>query len=223
MNLTRHLRTTGLAFAVALTGAMAPGPLLALLISQVLAQGISAAVWILVGHAALEALLVTGLACGLTTVLKRARFRGILAVCGGLVLAWMGANTLVQAHAMTIAAAHTEALPWYALVAAGVGVSLSNPYFTGWWATVGSGQIAALALRRPTDYGAFLIGHELGDAAWFLLVAVLLVCGRNWLNDVSYRMLLRGCGVALIGLALILAVAGARQFRQQPGSAGTAT
>jgi hypothetical protein len=40
------------AFVIALSGAMAPGPLLALVIAQVLAQGGGAVLWILAGHAA---------------------------------------------------------------------------------------------------------------------------------------------------------------------------
>jgi hypothetical protein len=61
------------------------------------------------------------------------------------------------------------------LVLAGIGVSLSNPYFTGWWATVGAGQIATLDLRRFADYVVFWGGHEMGDVVWYTFVAALLV------------------------------------------------
>jgi threonine/homoserine/homoserine lactone efflux protein len=100
---------------------------------------------------------------------------------------------------------------------AGIGVSLSNPYFTGWWATVGTGHLAALDLRTARDYLSFFAGHELGDLAWYLLVAAVLAGGRPWLTAALYRHLLYGCAAAVLGLAavfLVLALRGLRRHRR---------
>ncbi len=193
------LRTAVAAFVIALTGAVTPGPILALVIGQVLVQGVMAAVLILVGHALIEAALVAALAAGAARFLGKDRVRGVISSVGGLVLILMAQDMIRHAGGMTVHGSHAHVLPWYALVLAGIGVSLSNPYFTGWWATVGTGQVAALGLRRLRDYVAFYVGHEMGDIVWYLLVAVVLVSGSSWLTDAVYQGVVFTCG-ALLGM-----------------------
>jgi len=203
------LRIFSLAFSLALTGAIAPGPMLALVIGQVLAQGLPAAVLILLGHALIETVYVFILARGLGRFLANVRVRAGLGLVGGAVLIWMGETILRQAGDASLAASQTTALPWAALILAGIGVSLSNPYFTGWWATVGSGQLATLSLQRRRDYLLFFFGHEAGDALWYLLVALVLTVGRTWLTDGIYQGLLTVCGLIILllgGLFLFIAV-----------------
>jgi threonine/homoserine/homoserine lactone efflux protein len=195
-------RTSATAFVIALTGAIAPGPVLALVIGQVLAQGIMAAVFILIGHALIEVVLVAALAGGARKWLCSDKVRGVVSVIGGLVLLVMAQDMVRHAGCAGIRGSHAHALPWYALIAAGLGVSLSNPYFTGWWATVGTGQVAALGLRRPADYIAFYAGHEMGDVVWYLFVAVVLLTGASWLTDAVYQRLLVGCGLLIGALGI---------------------
>lgn len=209
------LRTAALAFVLALTGAIVPGPVLALVIGQVLALGVAAAAYVLVGHALLELVLVTALAAGAARWFRSGRVRGAVSILGGLVLVAMGQDMLRHAGAVTVTTAAGAGLPWYALVAAGAGVSLSNPYFTGWWATVGSGQVAALGLRRLSDYVAFFLGHEMGDVAWYMLVAVLLATGKGFLSDSVYRALMYACGAILLALGVWFLLVAVRTIRVQ--------
>jgi threonine/homoserine/homoserine lactone efflux protein len=212
----RPARTFGLAWLLAFTGAATPGPMLALVIGQVLAQGFAAVLLILLGHALLEILFIGGFAFGLTQQLQRPRLRGVLALVGGGALAWMGLDILLHARQATLSAGSAQPLAWPMLVLAGIGVSLSNPYFTGWWATVGAGQIATLDLRRFADYVVFWGGHELGDVVWYTFVAALLVLGRNLLSDRSYQGLLLACGVVICLLAVLFLVLGLRCLRPEP-------
>ena len=208
-NLKRALRTAGLSFVIALTGAVAPGPVLVLIIGQVLAQGIRAAVFILLGHALIEAVFIVCLARGLKNLLKNYRVRSVLGLIGGLVLAWMGWEILRGAGGASLSGRSDAAMSALTLVLAGVGVSLSNPYFTGWWATVGVGQVATLRFGRPRDYAAFFLGHELGDMAWYLFVAMVIIAGRSWLDDHIYRMILGVCAGAILllgGLFIFLSL-----------------
>ncbi|MBT3380579.1 MAG: LysE family transporter [Lentisphaerae bacterium] len=206
-----HLpRTFGLAWLLAFTGAATPGPMLALVIGQVLAQGFLSVLPILLGHALLEAVLIGGFAFGLAHRLKGRRVRGFLSLVGGLALAWMGMDIVLHARQMTLAAAESQALGWPMLILAGIGVSLSNPYFTGWWATVGAGQIATFGLRRIPEYLTFWIGHEMGDAVWYVFIAALLSLGRRLLNDDVYQGLLLVCGSVILLLAVVFLVMGTR-------------
>ena len=214
------LRIFGLAFVIALTGAVTPGPLLALVIGQVLAQGPLAAPFILLGHALIEAVFIILLAFGLGRVLQRRRVRGAIGLVGGGVLVWMGQDILRHVAAMTVEAARAQPLSWPVLVAAGAGVSLSNPYFTGWWATVGTGQVAAFHLRRLRDWIAFFLGHEMGDVVWYMAVAAALTLGATWLTGRAYQILVGSCGAAMVLLGVWFLFMGLRFWlRQSEGEA----
>ncbi len=204
------LRICGLAFVIALTGAVTPGPLLALVVGQVLAQGPMAAPFVLLGHALIEAVFVLLLAFGLGRVLQRQAVRGAVGLVGGAVLVWMGQDILRHVAAMSVDAARAQPLSWPVLVAAGVGVSLSNPYFTGWWATVGTGQVAALRLRRLPDWLAFYFGHEMGDVAWYMAVAAALTVGATWITGRAYQVLVGACGTVMVLLGLWFLFTGVR-------------
>ncbi len=209
-------RIFSLAFVLALTGAATPGPMLALGIGLVLAQGFWASVLILAGHALVEAVLVLLLARGLGRWLAGNRTRAGLGLVGGTVLLWMGAGILADAGGASLATAAQPALSWGALLVAGAGVSVSNPYFTGWWVTVGTGQVAALRLQKRADYLAFFTAHELGDAAWYLFVSALLVLGKTWLTDTVYRGLLGACGAVILLLGGVFLFIAIRLWRTAP-------
>ncbi len=204
------LSIAGMAFIIALTGAIAPGPVLALVVAQVLAQGPVAAALIVAGHAAAELVAIAALALGVRKVLENPRLRGTVSIIGGMALALMGLDLLRQAAAVAVKQTTGAPLPWFALVAGGAIASVSNPYFTGWWATVGAGQIAALRLTRPRDWIAFYLGHEMGDLAWYMAVAVALTAGRNLLAGQIFSTILYICGGLILALAVWFIAAGLR-------------
>lgn len=206
------LRIVGVSLLVALTGAVTPGPLLALVVAQVVVSGLGAVWPILLGHALLEGVFVLLLAVGTVQALSRPVIRGTLAVFGGLVLAVMAWMMIRDASGMTLNAIESDGLSWWARVAAGVGVSLANPYFSGWWATVGTGQFAALQLNRRRDLIAFYCGHEMGDAIWYVFVGMVLVSGRAWLTDEIYRIVILICGLCLGLLAFFFVLLGVREW-----------
>jgi len=197
-----NFQIIGLAFVLALTGAVAPGPVLVLVIGQVLSQGIRAALYIMLGHALLESLLILGLARGMKKPLNNRLVRMILGVIGGGVLIWMGWNLFQQGGEIGVNGTTPMVMSPVKLILAGIGVSLSNPYFTGWWATVGTGQLAALRLSSGKDFSLFFVGHELGDLVWYLFVAVVVTVGRSWLLGGVYATVLQ------ISAAIILLLGG---------------
>ena len=155
-------------------------------------------------------LFVLGFAKGMGRLLTQRKVRGVLSLVGGAVLLWMGLDIMRHADGVSLAAAEAAAMPYLTLIIAGMAVSLSNPYFTGWWATVGTGQVAAFGLRSAKDYTAFFLGHELGDVVWYMFVAAVLAWGRGWLTDPMYQRLLWVCGAAIVILGLLFLGMGIR-------------
>jgi len=79
--------------------------------------------------------------------------------------------------------------------------------------------VAALGLKSSREFIVFWIGHELGDVAWYMFMAVLLVVGRGWLTDGAYHGLMYVCGATIGALGVGFVVVGvvyARAKRESP-------
>lgn len=203
--LIQALTLCGTAFMVGLSGAMSPGPYLTVTISRTLRNGRASAFLMLVGHALLEAALLVGFAFGLQRFLTRPDVITALGIIGGLVLLWMGGGLLFGSVRGTIAADLDAAEDDSRLgpVAQGAIVSVSNPYWTLWWATIGVTLAAKGLLIGPAGVLAFFVGHQLADVAWYSFVILAVSKGRHLLSPRVYRIIIGA-------LAAFLLVLGAR-------------
>ncbi len=214
-SLQSHVKIFLLAFLTGFSGALMPGPLLAMTIGQVSLTGS----WLvgpllIVGHAALEIVVIALLIAGLVQALRRRWPRAVISLVGGTALLLMGLDMLRSARGVALDAADaTQALPVWGLIAAGAAISAANPTFPLWWATVGAGGLAQFSPRRPSEYLSFFLGHELSDLVWYTGVAVVLATGRGWLNPRVYGALVLICGVAVIVLALWFMYTGVQVLR----------
>lgn len=199
----RMARIFAIAFITGFSGAMMPGPMLTLVLGQVPMYGM-AAVWAIVaGHAALEIIIVLLLMAGLRPILQRPALRGAVSMVGGAFLAYMGVTMMLDAGSVSLVyGAAGERVPWIWLVLQGASVSIVNPYFTGWWATIGSGQLAHAAPCNKREYAAFYVGHELSDLVWFAFVGLIVLTGATWLSPTVYTWLILVSGAALVVLSL---------------------
>lgn len=214
----RLARIFAIAFITGFSGAMMPGPMLTLVLGQVPMYGM-AAVWAIVGgHAALEIIIVLLLVAGLRPILERPALRGTVSMIGGAFLAYMGVTMMLDAGSVSLtSAAAQERTPWLWLVLQGASVCIVNPYFTGWWATIGSGQLAHAAPCNAREYVAFYVGHELSDLTWFALVGLIVLTGANWLSPTVYSWLILLSGAVLIVLSLWFIWTGIRFVRPGTG------
>jgi len=200
--LIEALKLGGAAFIVGLSGAMSPGPYLTVTISRTLRQGRLSAALMLVGHAMLEGALLVGFAFGLQEFLKRPTVASGMALVGGAVLLWMGFDLLKGAASGAIAAdlEVAEDPSSFGPILHGVLVSLSNPYWTLWWATIGV-KLAADGLAIGwIGVVAFFIGHQLADIIWYGFVILAVSAGRGLLSQRLYRGIIGVLAVFLLYL-----------------------
>lgn len=206
-----------LSFMTALTGALMPGPLLTVTIAETARRGFLASAALIAGHALLELLLIVGLWFGLGHFLKVRPVIGTISVLGGLMLLWMGWGMIRDArrgvldlHA-TIERSGKDSpdspgpqmariRPSSRLIGTGMAVSISNPYWVIWWATVGLAFFAALSHNAVTTIGVFYLGHISGDILWYLAVGLAIATGRKLISAPVYRRIIQFCGVFLIFL-----------------------
>jgi threonine/homoserine/homoserine lactone efflux protein len=211
-----------LSFVVALSGAMAPGPLLTYTIvrtAQSRRRGFLVGAWVIAGHALLESALVVALLLGLSSLLRTGMVVRLIGALGGSFLVVMGVSLLRQlargaATAPDVGSseaagpAQGPAIKPANPVLAGVLVSMSNPYWWIWWATVGFAFMVQndITVANWPALLAFLAGHEAGDLAWYLTVSVLVSLGRSRINGRVYQAVLAACALVIVGFGLFLGV-----------------
>ena len=198
-------------FIIALSGALMPGPLLAVTVRHSSRQGFVAAPLLVLGHAILEASLLALLLFGLTEWIKGEAATAVIALVGSAMLLWMAAGMASEVRTLRFQgpaeqAAAPGSRPEFGgklrTVMDGIFTSASNPYWSLWWATIGLGYLLLARGRGPAGVLAFFLGHILADAAWYFFVGWAVSAGRGWFTDRAYRVVVGACAVFLAFFAL---------------------
>jgi threonine/homoserine/homoserine lactone efflux protein len=198
-------------FIVALSGAIMPGPLLTVTISESSRRGMMTGPLLIAGHAILELVLVLALLMGLAPMLQMEPVFIVIALAGSAVLLWMGIGMLKSLPAMTLVTDKRNA-GGKNLILSGILMSLVNPYWSIWWATIGLGYILHSINAGTMGVVAFFTGHILGDLFWYAAVSAAVWKGRRLLSDRSYRILIGTCAVCLIVFSCLFAWSGVQKL-----------
>jgi threonine/homoserine/homoserine lactone efflux protein len=198
-------------FVIGLSGAMMPGPLLAVTIRHASKRGAAAAALLVLGHAVLEGALVGLLLFGVTDWFRGDAAVTAIALLGSAMLLWMAGGMIREVRTLRLEAPGAGgALPaggaapsgWLRPVVDGVVTSASNPYWSLWWATIGIGYLLLSRGQGWRGVAAFFTGHVLSDLAWYLFVGSAVSAGRGRFTDRMYRGLVGACAAFLVFFAL---------------------
>jgi len=212
------------ALVVGYSGALVPGPMFTLVVAESAGRGSRAGPLVTAGHVALELVVLAGLIAGLSQVLSLPVVTACISLVGGAVMVWMGCTMIARVARGRLAAPLADegsgptdgaslglsraSRRGLQLVGLGAVVSFSNPYFSLWWATIGSAYLVSAALYGAPGIAAFFFGHTLADFSWFWLIACGVGYGRRFLTTRTYRGLIAVCGLALVGIAAYFVVRG---------------
>jgi len=212
MNFTNPAAIFVSSFIIALSGALMPGPLLAVTIRDTTRRGFIAAPLLVLGHGILELGLLALLMLGLAEWLKGEAATTVIALAGCSALLWMAVGMVREVRSLRFdpgAGASNAAGPdtgnarnLWRPVADGIIASISNPYWSLWWATIGLGYLALSSGQGLTGVAFFFAGHILADAAWFLFVGLTVSAGRGRFTDRIYRGIVGVCAGFLFFFAL---------------------
>jgi threonine/homoserine/homoserine lactone efflux protein len=210
------------AFIIAFSGAMMPGPLLTVTISQALGRGARAGPLLIIGHGIMELLLVTAVAWGISPWLHKDLVLGIIGLLGGVFLVWMGADMArtsrqtAQQAIFALAGKHAEKTGcespanWPCCILLGAVISLSNPYWTLWWVTIGLSLLTKALAISLFAVAAFYVGHILADFLWYWGVAFAVSRGVVWLKAKAYRIILLACAAFLFAMGIYFVISGGK-------------
>jgi threonine/homoserine/homoserine lactone efflux protein len=185
-------------FVLALSGALVPGPLLTLTVSQSLRRGFRAGPLIILGHAVLELGVVLIIVLQITPIVSGDSARFGIGLVGGILLVLMGAALLMDARRARISFVAESSAGGMHPVLTGIVGSISNPYWTIWWLTIGLGYLMSSLRIGIGGVIAFYAGHISADLAWYSLISYGVSRGRGMIGDRGYRALLGLCGLFLI-------------------------
>ncbi len=146
-------------FVVGLSGALMPGPLLALTIGETARHGFRAGPLLVLGHAILELSLVVALVFGLSQVVGNGLVFSIVGIVGGSVLIYMGYSTIRQGWRSRGIPTSTAKTANRMMVVSGIVVSASNPYWVIWWATIGTTYLLWSLKVGVGGVASFFTGH----------------------------------------------------------------
>jgi threonine/homoserine/homoserine lactone efflux protein len=198
-------------FLLALSGALMPGPLLTVTISESPRRGMATGPLLILGHGLLELTLVTTLILGLAPILRKPAVFTITSLLGAVVLMWMAWGMLRSLPGMTIRENKGNDTGRN-LVAAGVMLSIANPYWSIWWITIGLGYITHSISIGFWGVLFFFTGHLLADLTWYSTVSTAIWKGRGFISDRAYRWMVGGCAIFLLVFALFFAISGMRNW-----------
>ncbi len=198
-------------FLIGFSGAVMPGPLLALTIKESLGRSERAALWLSLGHSLCELVIVGLFVGGVSRLIPVQTMVGPIGLIGGLVLLWMAYGAFRQTQvALEPAVAATGPSPRGGLILGGAAVTLSNPYWFLWWLTVGMGLLLSAQLAGVLGIALFYVGHIMSDFAWFGFVGFAIERRREMLSGKIYRGIIIVCAVLLLVFGIMFALYGGR-------------
>jgi threonine/homoserine/homoserine lactone efflux protein len=218
-------------FTLALSGALAPGPMFFATIAGSRRRGFWFGPGAVLGHALAELPVVALLLVGLSAVLESNYVLAGIGAVGAAALLWMAAGMIRQAFRPPPDTTQTsprreadeaarKASPdsvsqrlqgpgrrMLVVEAAGAGfvTSLLNPYWHLWWVTQPTLLLASAAAQGWPGVGAFFAGHISADLLWYSLTSYGISRGRNLLAGRAYQGLLIGCAAMLLVMAALFA------------------
>lgn len=198
-------------FLIALSGAMMPGPLLTVTISESARRGIAAGPLLIVGHGILELALVVALLLGLAPFLLLNRVFVAVALFGSAMLLWMAWGMFRALPTLSLTH-RAEQSSHGNLIVAGVLLSVANPYWLVWWVSIGLAYILHSMQYGTWGVVFFFTGHIAADFFWYAVISAAVWKGKSLLSDRAYQSVIGVCAAFLLVFACFFAFSGIKRL-----------
>ncbi len=184
-------------FTIALSGAMAPGPLLTTVIYESTKHGVKTGPLVILGHGIIELAMLVILVCGMGRFINNPYILAVISLLGTVILIISGLQIIFSADRI-IANESPNKKSSRHLPIAGITMSVSNPYWTVWWLTVGLGLLIRANRTGIIGILVFFSGHILADLGYYSFVSFAISKGRKFFSPRVYKNIVIICGISLI-------------------------
>lgn len=181
----------GSALLISLSGVLSPGPMTAAVIQHGSRSRLSG-VWVSLGHGVVEVPLILLLFVGAGKFLQNETVRIIVGFAGGAYLIFMAKGLLRPGELTDSQEGKTPSS-----LLAGIFLSIGNPYFLLWWATIGLGLVLSAIGFGIMGLVLFIIVHWLADLVWYTFLSLVAHKGVNTFGSGLYRKVSMLCGAAV--------------------------
>ncbi len=195
-------------FVVALSGALAPGPLMVTAVRESTSNRSSKPGLLLsLGHALAEAPVTVILVYGLLSVDKS--IFPYLSLIGGVFLVATGILAVIRPGRKNVDEGKTIGTRGFLkLIMLGVAVSFSNPYWTTWWVTIGAAYVTKALTVGGLGALFFYLSHETGDLLVLGLISKAAASGADSIGEKGFRILMIVCNLAIIVIGVYFILEG---------------
>jgi len=195
-----------MSFLIGFSGALVPGPVLTATIKEAGRQGTRAGPLVVLGHGIAEIGITVALILGLSSFLTDLTVRRTVAMVGGGFLGWMGLSMLYRLKSAGPDLTQRNQQPpqkHTAPILLGISTTLSNPYWFGWWGTIGATLLVASSSLGYMGIVAFMTGHISSDLAWYTIVSYVVSLGLSYNRGTWYKVTFAICGGFLIAAGVV--------------------
>jgi len=197
-------------FVVGFSGAMMPGPLLAVGIAETPRHGWQTGPIISIGHAIAEIFVVVVLSLGLAALAQSRIVTSIIGIVGGAALILMGISMGydILKRKVNYEIVQQEKKSSHKLAGKGITATLSNPFWFVWWGTTGLAFLVKSLKFGFIGPVVFYFGHILSDFVWYSVVSVLIWMGKTLIMGRGMQILILACSVFLVYLGITFIIDG---------------
>jgi threonine/homoserine/homoserine lactone efflux protein len=190
---------------ISLSGVIAPGPITATVVGRG-SQSPHAGALVAIGHGIVEFPLMVAVFYGVGQLFDLPYVKMGIALVGGLFLLAMGIGMLRSIGQEEVGLGEQRHTP----VVAGIVLSVGNPYFLVWWATVGAALILRSVAFGVWGLVAFGLLHWLCDFVWSYFLSALSFKGGQFFGRWFQRAIFWVCGGMLLFFGARLVIDGIR-------------
>jgi threonine/homoserine/homoserine lactone efflux protein len=181
------------AVLISLSGVMAPGPITAVTVSKGTEQP-QAGAFIALGHLMVELPLILLIIVGLGKLLEINWIKMVIGILGGIFLLKMGIGLLKNISNARVGQTTSSYTP----LQAGIVLSIANPYFLIWWATIGAMLITGAYQFGLVGLISFIMLHWGCDFCWYFFLSSLTFKGGQFFGRRLQQILFAVCGIFLL-------------------------
>jgi threonine/homoserine/homoserine lactone efflux protein len=180
------------AVIISLSGVLSPGPLTAAVIEQGGRNKLSG-VYFSLGHGVVELPLILLISLGAGSFFELEQVRIVVGIAGGIYLLFMGKGLLRPGENKKD---YERRIP--SSFYSGAFLSIGNPYFLLWWATIGLGLVISATDFGITGLVLFAAVHWLCDLIWLSFLSMASHKGIKTFGAGLYKKISIFCGIVML-------------------------